>query len=61
MTWGCFAVWVLDSLPSSKGKMNPQVYQGILQDNAVCQLKLSTSWVMPQDAESKHRSKSMTE
>ncbi|KAF7654957.1 hypothetical protein LDENG_00062870 [Lucifuga dentata] len=44
--------------------MNSQVYQGILQDNvrvAVRQLKLSRSWVMQQDNDPKHQSKSTTE
>ena len=48
------------------GKMNSQVYQDILQENvrageSVHQLKLSRRWVMQQDNDPKHRSKSTTE
>jgi hypothetical protein len=44
-------------------KMNSQVHQDILQENvrlSVRQLKLNRSWVMQQDNDSKHRSKSTT-
>ena len=53
----------LDSLLSD-GKMNSQVYQDIKQENvslSVRQLKLNRSWVMQQDNDSKHRSRSTTE
>ncbi|KAF7644157.1 hypothetical protein LDENG_00226770, partial [Lucifuga dentata] len=46
MIWGCFAASGPGPLAIIKGKMNSQVYQGILQDNvrvAVHQLKLSRS------------------
>jgi transposase len=45
-------------------KINSQVYQDILQENvrlSVPQLKLNRSWVMQQDNDPKHRSKSTTE
>ncbi|KAF7650570.1 hypothetical protein LDENG_00123650 [Lucifuga dentata] len=61
MIWGCFAASGPGPLAIIEGKMNSQVYQGILQDNvrmAVSQLKLSRSWVMQQDNDPKHRSKS---
>jgi transposase len=44
--------------------MSSQVYQDILQENvrlSVRQLKLMRSWVMQQDNNPKHRSKSTTE
>uniref|UniRef100_A0AAZ3NY09 Tc1-like transposase DDE domain-containing protein n=1 Tax=Oncorhynchus tshawytscha TaxID=74940 RepID=A0AAZ3NY09_ONCTS len=41
-------------------KMNSQVYQDIFQEN-VHQLNLNRSWVMQQDNDPKHRSKSTTE
>ena len=45
----------------SDGKMNSHVYQDIFQENdrlAVCQLKFNRNWVMQQDNDPKHRSKS---
>ena len=44
-------------------EMISQVYQGTLQDNArvdACQLKLKRRWVMQQDIDPKHQSKSTT-
>jgi hypothetical protein len=46
----------LDSLLSSTGKINSQVYQDIFQDNvrlSVRQLKLSRSWVVQQETNTK--------
>lgn len=54
----------LDSLLSSRWKMNSKVYQGVLQDNVrvvVSQQRLSRSWVMQRDSEPRHGSKSATE
>ncbi|KAF7655970.1 hypothetical protein LDENG_00047760 [Lucifuga dentata] len=42
MIWGCFAASGPGLLAIIEGKVNSQVYQGIVQDN----LKLSRSWVM---------------
>ena len=64
MVWGCFAASGPGQLAIIDGKMNSQVYQDILQENvrlSVCQLKLNRSWVMQQDNDPKHRSKSTTE
>ena len=61
MVWGCFAVSGPGQLAIIDGKMNSQVYQDILQENvsvSVHQLKLNRSWVMQQDNDPKHRSKS---
>lgn len=64
MMWACFAASGPGQLAIIEGKMNSQVYQTILQDNvrmSVRQLKLCRSWVMQQDNDPKHRSKSTTE
>ena len=64
MVWGCFAASGPGQLAIIDGKLNSQVYQDILQENvrlSVRQLKLNRSWVMQQDNDPKHRSKSSTE
>ena len=64
MFWSCFAASGPGQLAIIDGKMNSQVYQDILQENvrlSVRQLKLNRSWVMQQDNDPKHRSKSTTE
>jgi transposase len=61
---GCFAASRPGQLAIIDGKINSQVYQDILQENvrlSVCQLKLNKSWVMQQDNDPKHGSKSTTE
>ena len=64
MVWGCFAASGPEQLAIINGKMNSHVYQDIFQDNvrlSVRKLKLNRSWVMQQDNDPKHRSKSTTE
>ena len=64
MVWSCFAASGPGQLAIINGKMNSQVYQDILQENvrlSVRQLKLNRSWVMQQDNDTKHRSKSTEE
>ena len=64
MVWGCFAASGPGPLAIIDRKMNSQVYQDIWQENvrlSVRQLKLNRSWVMKQDNDPKHRSKSTTE
>jgi transposase len=64
MVWGCFAATGPEQLAIIDGKMNSQDYQDILQENvrlSVRQLKLNRMWVMQQDNESKHGSKSTIE
>ena len=64
MVWGCFAASGPGQIAIIDRKMNSQVYQDILQENvrlSVRQLKLKWSWVMQQDHDPKHRSKSTTE
>jgi hypothetical protein len=56
--WGCFAAPGPGQLAIIAGKINSQVYQEILQEN---ELKRNRSWVMQQDNDPKHRSKSTTE
>ena len=63
MVWGCFAASGPEQIANINGKMNLQVYQDILQENvrlSLRQLKLNRSWVMQQDNDPKHRSKSTT-
>lgn len=63
MIWACFTASGPGPLAITEGKMNTQVYQNILQDIvrvAVCQLKLRI-WVMQQDNDPMHRSKSTTD
>lgn len=64
MVWGCFAASGPGQLAIINGKMNSQVYQDILQKNlrqSVKQLKLKRGWVLQQDNDPKHRSKSTLE
>ena len=64
MVWACFAASGPGQLDIINGKMNSQVYSYILQENirlSVLQLKLNRSWVMQQDNDPKHRSKSTTQ
>ena len=62
--WGCFAASGPAQLAIIDRKLNSQVYQGILRENVRLsdrQFKLNRSWMMQQDNDSKHRSKSTTE
>lgn len=64
MVWGCFVASGPGRIAIIEGKMNSQVYQDILQENlrpSVHQLKLNRRWVLQQDNDPKHRSKSTTE
>ncbi|KAK3524814.1 hypothetical protein QTP86_007598 [Hemibagrus guttatus] len=64
MVWGCFAASGPGPLAIVEVKINSQVYQDIQKDNlkvAVRKLKLRRSWVMQQDNDPKHKSKSTTE
>ena len=64
MVCGCFAASGPGQLAIINGKINSQIYQNILQGNvrlSVRQLKLNRTWVMQQDNDPKHRSKSTTE
>ena len=64
MVWGCFAASGPGQLAIIDRKRSSQVYQDILLENvmlSVRQLKLNRSWVMQQDNDPKHRSKSTTE
>ncbi|KAK3510447.1 hypothetical protein QTP70_006837 [Hemibagrus guttatus] len=61
MVSGGFAASGPGPLAIVEGTMNSQVYQDILKNNlkvTVCKLKLRRSWVMEQDNDSKHKSKS---
>ena len=64
MVWIWFAASGPGQLAVIDGKINSQVYQDIFQENVrlpVRQLKLNRSWVMQQDNDPKHRSRSTTE
>uniref|UniRef100_A0A8C6P1G5 Transposase Tc1-like domain-containing protein n=1 Tax=Nothobranchius furzeri TaxID=105023 RepID=A0A8C6P1G5_NOTFU len=64
MVWGCFAASGTGRLAVINGTMNSTVYQNILKENvrpSVCQLKLKTSWLLQQDNDPKHTSKSTSE
>lgn len=64
MVWGCFAASGPGQLVVIEGKMNSAVYQKILKENvwtSVCALKLKRSWIMQQDNDPKHTSKSTSE
>lgn len=64
MVWGCFAASGPGRIAVINGKMNSKIYQDILQENirpSVHQLKLKRGWVMQQDNDPKHTSKSTTE
>ena len=64
MVWGCFAASGPGQLAVIDGKMNSAVYQKILKENirpSVCALKLKHSWILQQDNDPKHISKSTSE
>ena len=64
MVWGCFASAGPGRLVIIDGTMNSALYQKILKENvcpSVCDLKLKRSWVMQQDNDLKHTSKSTSE
>ncbi|KAK3509481.1 hypothetical protein QTP70_035136 [Hemibagrus guttatus] len=64
MVWGCFAASGPGRLAVINGSMNSAVYQKILKENArpsVCDLKLKRTWVLQQDNDPKHTSKSTSE
>ena len=61
MVWSCFAASGFGQLAIINRTIYSQVYQDILLENvrlSVCQLKLNSSWVMHQDNNQKHSSKS---
>ncbi len=62
MVWGCFAASGPGRLAINDGTMNSALYQKILKENvwpSVCDLK--RTWVMQQDNDLKHTSKSTSE
>ncbi len=64
MVWGCFAASGTGRLAIIDGTMNSALYQKILKENvqpSVCGLKLKRTWVMQQDNDPKHTSKSTSE
>ncbi|KAK3508611.1 hypothetical protein QTP70_035201, partial [Hemibagrus guttatus] len=64
MVWGCFAASGPGRLAVINGTMNSAVYQKILKENvrpSVCDLKLKRPWVLQQDNDPKHTSKSTSE
>lgn len=64
MVWGCFAASGPGRLAVIDGIMNSGVYQKILKENvrpSVRALKLKRSWIMQQDNDPKHTSKSTSE
>ncbi|KAK3531532.1 hypothetical protein QTP70_024909 [Hemibagrus guttatus] len=64
MVWGCFAASGPGRLAVINGTMNSAVYQKILKENvrpSVCDLKLKGTWVLQQDNDPKHTSKSTSE
>ncbi len=64
MVWGCFAASGPGRLTVINGTMNSAVYQKILKDNvwpSVRDLKLNRTWVLQQDNDPKHTSKSTSE
>ncbi len=64
MVWGCFAASGTGRLAIIDGTMNSALYQKILKENvqpSVCDLKLKRTWVMQQDNDPKHTSKSTSE
>ncbi|KAK3561767.1 hypothetical protein QTP86_013416 [Hemibagrus guttatus] len=64
MVWGCFAASGPGRLAVINGTMNSAVYQKILKENvrpSVCDLKLKQTWVLQQDNDPKHTSKSTSE
>ena len=64
MVWGCFAASGPGRLAIIEGTMNSKVFQDILQENdrpAVYDLKRKRGWMMQQDNDPKHTSKSSKE
>ncbi len=64
MVWGCFTASETGRLAIIDGTMNSALYQKILKENvrlSVCDLKLKRTWVMQQDNDLKHTSKSTSE
>ncbi|KAK3556190.1 hypothetical protein QTP70_005587 [Hemibagrus guttatus] len=64
MVWGCFAASGPGRLAVINGTMNSSVYQKILKENdrpSVCDLKLKRTWVLQQNNDPKHTSKSTSE
>ncbi|KAK3550047.1 hypothetical protein QTP86_019146 [Hemibagrus guttatus] len=64
MVWGCFAASGPGRLAVINGTMNSAVYQKILKENvrpSVSDLKLKRTWVLQQDNNPKHTSKSTSE
>ncbi|KAK3553212.1 hypothetical protein QTP86_031817 [Hemibagrus guttatus] len=64
MVWGCFAASGPGRLAVINGTVNSAVYQKILKENvqpSVCDLKLKRTWVLQQDNDPKHTSKSTSE
>ncbi len=64
MFWGCFAASGPGRLAVINGTMNSAVYQKILKDNvrpSVRDLKMKRTWVLQQDNDPKHTSKSTSE
>ncbi|KAK3562843.1 hypothetical protein QTP86_010750 [Hemibagrus guttatus] len=64
MVCGCFAASGPGRLAVINGTMNSAVYQKILKENvrsSVCDLKLKQTWVLQQDNDPKHTSKSTSE
>ncbi len=64
MVLDCFAASGPEWLVIIDGTMNSALYQKILKENvrpSVCDLKLKSSWVMQQDSDPKHTSKSTSE
>ncbi|KAK3552156.1 hypothetical protein QTP86_003113 [Hemibagrus guttatus] len=64
MVWDGFAASGPGRLAVINGTMNSAVYQKILKENvrpSVCDLKLKRTWVLQQDNDPKHTSKSTSE
>ncbi len=64
MVWGCFAASGPGWLAIIDGTMNSALNQKILKENvwpSVCDLNLKRTWVMKQDNDPKHTSKSTSE
>ncbi|MGH0168425.1 UNVERIFIED_CONTAM: hypothetical protein FKN15_054889 [Acipenser sinensis] len=61
MVWGCFAASRPGQLSIIDTTMNAALYQKILEENvrpSVHELKLNRKWVMQQDNDPKHTSRS---
>ncbi|XP_075444851.1 uncharacterized protein LOC142488342 isoform X3 [Ascaphus truei] len=64
MVWGCFAASGPGRLAIIDTTMNSALYQKILEENvgpSVCELKLNQKWVMQQENDPKHTSRSTKE